>query len=135
MRNLHRFAEPLAVGLLLAAIYGCASLGLGIDEKPQGVKERFIAAMVDYEILAREAAIMIDGWAVAVEQGDPLTSTYIEAANRISQLRTQARSAINTGLTALSQTPPLTSDMEAATRALNAVLLELQRELLAGRAT
>lgn len=127
--------KTTALTAVMLFTLGCAQLGIGIDEKPQGAKERFIAAMVDYEILAHEATIMVEGWIVATEQGDPLGPVYLDAAERIDRIRMRARVAIELGLGALAQDPPPANDLEAATRALSAILADLQRELLAGRKT
>ena len=112
-------------------LLGCASLGIGMTEKAETPKERFIAALVDYRIATSEVVILVNGWTASVERGDPLADKYLQAAIGIKDVQARAKQAMETGIKALAQDPPVVGMLDASTRILNAILIELQNELYA----
>ena len=72
-------------------LLGCASLGIGMTEKAETPKERFIAALVDYRIATSEVVILVNGWTASVERGDPLADKYLQAAIGIKDVQARAK--------------------------------------------
>lgn len=116
--------------ILLGFTLGCAQFGIGMDVKPEGAQERFLAVLVDYRIAMDEAAIAVEGFADAVEQGDPNTALYLSVAEAVDRLRARARKTIELAGIAIASQPDPSSDLEAYIQVINTIIADVQRELL-----
>lgn len=125
-----RMTAPL-LALAAAALMGCAALGVGMDEKPATPQEVFLAAASDYAGVAQELTITIDGWTAAIEAGDPLAPKYLKAVEIIEKLKAQAQPALQSGALALAAVPADTDALLAAAQVVEAVVAQLQAQLLA----
>lgn len=121
----------LSLGWLAAA--GCASLGIGIEEKPRNANERFIGALVDYTNAVEVATGIVNGWADHAEAnpGSPLGPKFLKVADAIADASARGRSII--AAVVLSQIPLPESELESQTRALRSVVDELERQILAAQ--
>lgn len=129
MRQTKRLFALLAFLALLAA--GCATFGVGMTEKPQTLVERYLGAVSDYQGAAHEAAIAVDGWTLAVQQGDPLTEQYLRAAEAIDRVRACARHVLQGSALLLASTPVPTDDLVRSLAILEQLTAYLQAQLLA----
>lgn len=121
------------VAVLLATILalgGCSLMGqLSEEAKPVNSTESFIVAVAEFNRLANEANVWIDGVLQQASVGDPAASQYLPVAQRVSQIIHSGNLAIQSAKVAFSE--GRLEDFLKDGEAINFALTNLQAELLA----
>ena len=122
----------LSVLAFALALVGCASLGIGIDEKPVTPVERFIGALVDFRNADEVAAKVLSNLADHLEANpdSPVKPQIVKAADVIGDASARGRAIITS--VALSQIGD--AELNSKTAAIRAVIDELERQILAAQA-
>ncbi len=118
---------PLMLGVALQA--GCLSSRLSEEAKPVNTQEQFIVAVAEFNRVASEAELWLDGVLQQAEIGDHGAIAMLPIAQQIGGI-------IATGNIAIQQTQALIDDQGSAMAislgalALNKALADLQLRLL-----
>ena len=129
-KRLHQYVMTLA---LLGLVFGSSSCALTSqlteDAKPQTIPERFLVGAAEFNRIANEANIWLDGVLDQAALGDVSAAKYIPIVERVSNLISEGNRIIQDGQVAFDA-GNLTGILNSAD-AVNRALTRLQRELLA----
>lgn len=122
--------KPLQLIVLIQVLVltqiGCGLLGTRLSEeaKPQTAAAAFVVTVAEFNLVATEATIWLDGVVQAAEAGDTEGQRYLPTARAVGRLITTGKSLIDQAQAAFAA-GNLTGFLQNG-QALNSTLAELQ---------